>query len=137
MHLMNLLSKYPAVPAVAAIAVLLTLSSIPGDIPQGTTTARVVYFVPPAVQNLLHLPAYAVLGFLWRATFAARIGRATLVACIVVALVGIVEESWQSFIPGRYPSFTDLSLDWAGALLGVAIHRYRHLSATAFSRRRI
>lgn len=132
---MNLLRRYPAVPAVAATAALFLLSSIPGDIPPGTTTAQVVYFVPPAVQNLLHLPAYALLGFLWRATFTTLIGRATLVAWLIVTLVGVADESWQSLIPGRYPSVTDLALDWTGALVGVIAHRYRHSTAALSSLR--
>lgn len=131
----NPLSRRPILLALAATATVLALSSIPGDIPAGTTTAQVVYFVPPAAQNLLHLPVYALLGWLWRGAFDRRMSRATLLAWVVVALVGIADETWQSLIPGRYPSFTDLSLDWAGALLGVAAHRYRQ-SAAAFSKRR-
>lgn len=137
MHVTNLLRKYPAAPAVAATVALFTLSSIPGDIPSGSATARVVYFVPSALRDRLHLLVYAVLGFLWRAAFVARTGHTTLGAWIGVALVGIADESWQSLIPERYPSFTDLLLDWAGASLGVAIHRYRQSLTPVFSRRQI
>lgn len=36
---------------------------------------------------------------------------------------GLVDEWHQTFIPGRYGSFTDVSLDVVGAISGLLIYR--------------
>ena len=34
-------------------------------------------------------------------------------------LFGCIDEIWQSFIPGRYPSYYDVFADGIGVILGV------------------
>ncbi|MEO5617127.1 MAG: VanZ family protein [Candidatus Eisenbacteria bacterium] len=77
--------------------------------------------------KLLHMLEYGVLGFLLsralRAT--ARIRRALWVALIVVAvgsLIGMSDEIFQSFVPGRDSSVEDWLADFTGLLFAQFIY---------------
>lgn len=78
--------------------------------------------------NLAHIPAYALLTFLWFKTFERRnIGRhfSRVYALILVGLIlfAISDEIHQLFVPGRSASVMDVSLDVMGILLGLSIFR--------------
>ncbi len=111
------------------MAGLLLLSAVPGHVsPTDPEIFRIVQWVPARLQNLMHIPAYALLAFTWRwclgGWFAPR--KATLLAFTVALLFGFFEEFFQSFIPGRYPSLTDVLFDGIGALLGVWLFNRLH-----------
>lgn len=101
------------------------LSSIPGTIkPEDEDYYQVFVWLPPDIQNLLHIPVYAVLAWLWWRALEARLDRrrnAAATALLITVAYGFLDEWHQSFVPGRYGSFTDIALDCAGALLGVAV----------------
>ena len=108
-------------------ALLCSLSSVPGTIPDDApATYRVVAWVPPAVQNLLHVPAYAGLAFLWRWSLVRRLrpASAILAALLLAVMYGLVEEWYQSFVPGRYATLTDVLFNSIGAFLGVVAFRW-------------
>lgn len=106
------------------MAGLFLLSSVPGyfslDDPE---IYRIFQWVPATIQNFLHIPAYAVLAFAWRWCLSGWMSaRSTAVTTFVICLsYGIFEEYYQSFIPGRYASLTDVVFDGIGALVGIVI----------------
>lgn len=110
--------------ALAHMAALFLLSSIPGDAELG----RRLLFPPPAVQNLLHVPVYAGLTWLWWKALAppmpaTRAGRRTgrvLAAAAIAVGYGVLDEIHQMYVPGRFASVTDALLNAAGAAAVVA-----------------
>jgi hypothetical protein len=99
------------------------LSSLPGTpLPGDPALYAVFYWVPPSVQNALHVPAYAALAWAWCWALGARprvpVARA-IGACAIASAYGVFDEWHQSFVPGRYASLTDVTLDIAGAVLGI------------------
>ncbi len=105
------------------MAVLYWLSSIPGKpLPGDPELYSLFYWMSPSLQNTLHIPAYAALGWAWRWALGAwlRASSARVIgACVIAAAYGVFDEWHQSFVPGRYASFTDVMLDVAGAALGI------------------
>jgi VanZ family protein len=99
------------------MATLFLLSSIPDDGGLG----RHILFPPPAVQNLLHVPVYAVLTWLWWRALAppkpsVKAGRrAALLAAAIAIGYGVLDEIHQMQVPGRFASVTDALLNAAGA----------------------
>jgi hypothetical protein len=105
------------------MSVLYWLSSLHGTpLPDDPALYVVFYWVPPSVQNALHVPAYAALAWAWcwalgawlRVPVARAIG-----ACAIASVYGVFDEWHQSFVPGRDASLTDVTFDVAGAVLGI------------------
>ena len=76
----------------------------------------------PMQDKLLHLTAYAVLGFLGMGSVRAmshgyRPEQAWLI-CLLVGLYGVADEFHQYFIPGRMADGFDVAADIAGGMLG-------------------
>ena len=116
---------------VAYMLMIYGLSSVPDTGAPETALQRVLQWVSPSWQNLLHIPLYAGLCFAW---FWALAGaplsfkqRSCIAATIAVAFGGF-DEWHQLAVPGRFGSLTDLLLNGAGVLLcvvGVALfHRW-------------
>lgn len=107
------------------MGVLYWLSSVPGTpLADDPALYAVFYWMSPSLQNVLHIPAYAVLAWAWywalgawlRVPLARAIG-----AWVFASAYGVFDEWHQSFVPGRYASLTDVTLDVAGALLGIGL----------------
>lgn len=103
------------------MALLTYLSSLPGE---PDSDALLVFGISveltPKWQNLLHVPAYAVLGFAWKFSLdvlGLREWRATLWTLCLGIGFGILDEIHQAFVPYRYPGVMDALLD----ALGIAI----------------
>ena len=101
------------------------LSSLPGvplvDDPDGFALFR---WVPPVAQNALHVPVYAGLSWAWYWALGAwqRVPLArTFGACAAASVYGVFDEWHQSFVPGRFASLGDITLNVVGAVLGVWI----------------
>ena len=129
--------RWPFLLPVAYMGLVLALSSIPGtpqpDEPESYALFR---WVPPRLQNLLHLPEYALLAWLWCRALGASDGLSGPARLAVAAVVSIafafIDEAYQMTIPGRYASLTDLLLNTIGVAGGIWIHRaYRRRSAEA------
>ena len=105
------------------MGVLYWLSSLPGTpLPDDPALYSLFHWVPPSVQNALHVPAYAALAWAWCWALGAwlRVPAAVaIVACAIASAYGVFDEWHQSFVPGRFASLTDVTLDIAGAVLGV------------------
>jgi VanZ family protein len=74
--------------------------------------------------KLLHVGAYAVLGFLLYRAFSAMDKGATIVRLIAMsifltALYGASDEIHQYFVPSRSAEFLDFAADAIGGILGV------------------
>jgi len=78
-----------------------------------------------ALNNALHVPAYAVLGLLWIACLRAwgkgghGIGW-VVTGSLLAAAYGALAEAAQAFVPGRVASATDLFLNTLGVCAAVA-----------------
>ncbi len=125
------------------MAVLYGLSSLPGTpLPDDPALYALFYWLPPSVQNALHVPAFAALAWAWRWALGAwlRVSIVRAIAAIAIASAyGVFDEWHQSFVPGRYASLTDVVLDVAGAALGIWLaawaSRYAASSAAAVAAR--
>ena len=96
------------------------MSSIPGT----TDEHDFLGFVPPALQNLLHLPLYGLLAWLWYRSLR-EIGQAHVSAVATAILTsvvwGVLDEVHQFFVPGRYASLTDIGFNVAGVLIAAVV----------------
>lgn len=98
------------------------LSSIPGEPTQeGPAVYHVFVWVSPALQNLLHVPVYGVLAWLWirslRAWIRWPVAR-VLMGLFMTLGYGVLDEWHQLAVPGRYASLTDALLNGLGAAAG-------------------
>lgn len=106
------------------MAGLYVASSIPGEIPEEPTIIQSIFsWFPPTVHNILHIPAYALLAWtLYQCQlshFSPRVGLPLVI--IMAGAYGALLEWHQVDIPGRYASFTDIALNFIGALSGTWI----------------
>ena len=104
---------------VILMGMIFLLSSIPGDVEGGVL--KVITTLEPSLQNLLHIPLFGLLQFLWLRGFASRgtTGAAAIVASFCITLsYGALDELHQYFVPGRYASLLDLGLNLLGVVLG-------------------
>lgn len=94
-------------------------SSIPMD--GGSDNIQFLTNLDPAIQNLLHIPLYGLLAFLWLNYFSATgqgIKRIILLSLIITISYGCLDEIHQTFVRGRYGGLLDIYLNSAGAILG-------------------
>lgn len=115
-------ARHWALPALYMVMVL-ALSSIPGgsaDDPGGGWFD----WVPSFVSNSLHLPLYAGFALVWAWALhrdGAAIRTAALVALLAACAFGVIDESYQSLVPGRSASLRDWLADAVGAAAGAVL----------------
>lgn len=98
------------------VLLLLGTSLIPMD--REIEGLNFIIGLQPSIQNLLHIPAYAILSILLLQVLGKR-----LMLVIVGAIVfGMINEWIQLAIPGRYPSMMDMVLNAAGSLVGIILY---------------
>ena len=118
----------------ALMAALYWLSSLPGmPLPDDSVLFSIFYWMSPSMQNILHIPAYAILAWSWHWALAAwvrTLRMQSIFAGVISSLYGVGDEWHQSFVPGRFVSLADVLLDFTGAALGIwcAVRVYRHLA---------
>jgi VanZ family protein len=75
------------------------------------------------ISNLAHIPAYALLTFLWLKAFERKsTSHSFMVAALIsfgLILFAVSDEIHQSFILGRFASFMDIGLDFIGIFFGL------------------
>lgn len=109
-------------PPLGLMAVIFVLSSIPGKM--RNPRLRFLTELDPQWQNLLHVPLFGLLQFLWlRALVRSGVprGKAILFGCAISFGYGVFDEWHQMFVPGRYASLTDISLNLLGVVLATVI----------------
>ena len=92
----------------------------------------------PAIQNLLHIPMFAILSFLFLLilqTFQIEIWKRNVIVLLSSGLFGLINEIIQIPVPGRYGGLTDIVLNLAGAILGIVVFGLVEKSKSGFIRR--
>ena len=129
-------SRWRLLLPLAYMATLLMLSSVPGRGEESPASA-ILEWLAPSWQNLLHIPLYGGLAASWLWALATLpLGRtARLAATLLLTLCwAAVDELYQSSVPGRYGSATDLALNAVGAGLVVLWARWRQGAAAPATR---
>jgi VanZ family protein len=101
---------------------LLASSVIPMD--RQIKGLQFVIELKPAIQNLLHVPMFAILSFLFLLILQAfRIENWKRIAIVLLSsgVFGLINEIIQIPVPGRYGGLTDILLNFAGAILGLIV----------------
>lgn len=105
------------------MSAIFALSSVPGNPePDAPGVYLVFAWLPPDLQNLLHIPLFSVLAWLWCRTLEGRrwsTAKVASLAFLLSLLYGLADEFHQSFVPGRMANVADMLLNGAGAILGV------------------
>lgn len=104
--------------AIFSTLLIICMSSIPDKAIWGNG-----FLSEQIISNLAHIPAYALLTFLWLKSFAGAESKNNIFA-FSLTLAGLVffaisDEIHQSFVPGRTASFMDIGLDLIGIVLGL------------------
>lgn len=117
-------------PALTWMLVIFALSSVPGrPLPGESDVYGLFVWIPPNLQNLLHVPVFGLLAWLWQQALLGRGFRfwpASLAALVLTVGYGVLDEWHQSFVFGRYASSTDVALDTAGAVAAILLVRLMH-----------
>jgi len=103
------------------MCVLFILSSIPG----GRENGHMMDLVSSRVANIAHIPAYGLLALLWIFTLrdnGVTEQRSMYVAFLVASGYGAFTELNQVWIPGRFPSASDVMFDVVGSLLFIWLY---------------
>ncbi|NNF60882.1 MAG: VanZ family protein [Gammaproteobacteria bacterium] len=96
------------------------LSSVPGDQPDG----GLLGFVTPQVQNLLHVPLFALLGWAWCWALdqqCRELKKIILLGALISAGWAVLDEMHQLYVPGRFASLTDITLNLVGVVIGLVL----------------
>ena len=122
-------------PPLLLMGAIFILSSIPGKLADDHAL-KFVTELDPQLQNLLHIPVFGLLQWLWLRAFAKteKTGGRALLACGgITAAYGVFDECHQLFVPGRYASLTDVLLNLVGVAAGTLAFRWISPSCTEWS----
>jgi glycopeptide antibiotics resistance protein len=115
---------------------LLAGSMIPMD--RQIKGLQFVIDLKPAIQNLLHIPMFAILSFLFLLIlrgFQIENWKRNAIVLLSSGLFGLINEIIQISIPGRYGGLTDILLNFAGAVLGIVVFGLAEKSKSGLIRR--
>lgn len=96
--------------------IILMSSLMPMD--QKSLAIPIITRIRPELQNLLHIPAFAVLAVLWL-DFLKTHQRKILIVVVVSISFGTFNELIQFVVPGRYPSAIDAGFNTIGVFGGI------------------
>ena len=74
--------------------------------------------------KLLHVIEYCILGILGFRYFSIILKQPLFGIIIIGMTIGIIDEIYQSIIPGRFTSSTDIIADGIGVISGALISKY-------------
>jgi len=89
---------------------ILSVSSIPGN--------SIPRFILLSWDKLFHIIEYSILGFLSVRSFDSKSIKNMINISIICLCFAILDETWQSFIPGRFSSGLDVIADGIGIVIG-------------------
>lgn len=108
--------------AILYAVVIIGLSSVPGeDFPEAAWLAH---------DKMIHFVEYGLFGFLVAGAVNTRVtasGRIFLITLLLAGLFGMLDETYQSIIPGRDSSVYDWIADVIGILLGSWVYLWLKL----------
>ena len=113
-------------PLLFWIFLIFALSSIPNISPDGIK-------LPKGSDKVIHYLEYSVLALLfYRGLVYGNRSISDLIAVVVIIAgsgIALMDEFYQSFIPGRDSSFFDLIADFSGIITGTCIYYFirRHI----------
>ena len=103
--------SYPKIQFSVYLFLILIGSSIPG---KSVPTVFALTW-----DKLFHVIEYFFLGVLGYRAYENRYKYIQIILPIFGIVFGCIDEIWQSFIPGRHPSYYDVIADGIGVILGV------------------
>ncbi len=112
-------TRHSIMQPILYMVLIFILSSIPFSKSGGHTLLR------RALQNLLHIPLFGLLGYLWVRTFlkkAMESKKAFFYALLISIPYGAIDEIHQYFVPGRCCAFSDFLFDSFGCALFLWIY---------------
>ncbi len=112
-----------AVPTIYMVIIYI-MSEIPGKV--DTESYGPMLWIPPSIQNALHIPLFGGLAWLWSWALGNWTSNRSLLFVLPVVITsayGVFDEWHQLNVPGRYFSLTDIAFNITGAFLGVALYR--------------
>ena len=118
-----LINKKSVILPTLYMVLLFVVSSL--AIQRGSALAA-TSFSRKIIQNLLHIPAYAVLVILWMKSFDYKkitLYKALILTAFVTLSFSVLTEAYQIFIPERDASLGDLALNVIGCLTGLVIYK--------------
>jgi VanZ family protein len=83
----------------------------------------------PQWQNLLHIPLFGGLTMAWiwaLKVYPLRQHSLLMIAFLLTAVWGLLDEAHQATVPGRFGSISDMVLNVSGAVLAIAYVRLRN-----------
>ncbi len=88
------------------------------------------------IHNLMHVPFFAVLAWLWMRVLTPRYGvtRAVFLTVAIIFVFGIIDELRQIPVEGRDASVSDIGLDLTGGMFGLLIYGFFYFKETASRR---
>ncbi len=113
-----LLKKKAFILPILYMGFIFVLSSIPGN----EEKIREYSLAKQVFQNLLHIPLFGLLSFLWVSALTnnnTRLKKALTLGLIITVIYALFDEMHQSFVPGRYAGLGDFTLDAIGSLGGL------------------
>lgn len=108
------------IPPTGLMILIFMLSSVPMD--GGPDNIAFLTNLDPGLQNLLHIPLYGSLAFLWLYAFVSSgllLRKAIVLSILITIGYGCMDEFYQSFVPGRYGGILDILLNSLGAAAGL------------------
>jgi glycopeptide antibiotics resistance protein len=102
---------------------LVASSAIPMDRP--IKGLQFIMDLKPTIQNLLHIPMFAVLSILYLQiliNYQFEGWKRNSYVLLLSLCFGIINEAIQIVIPGRYGGITDIVLNLIGAFVGILIY---------------
>jgi VanZ family protein len=124
LQLLTVPTAYRWLLTLAFMAVIVVLSLTPDQgRPDDSVFQWLVAITSPPVQKFLHVVVFAILALLWMWTLAdveSRLVRILLTLLCSVVL-GVALEWFQTQVPGRFGTITDVLLNIAGTVIGIGL----------------
>ena len=111
-------------PALAWMALIFAISSLSSEALESAGATKASRSASIVLNQVtVHLIEFGVLAvFLYRAlSFRGGVFVRWVIVVVATTAYGASDEFHQSFVPGRYPSWTDIVFDTVGAILGSSI----------------
>ena len=106
-------------PPILYMVFVFIVSSVPGS-------AYEILSIKSIIGNLLHIPLYGFLAFLWIRVFNLNklpFKKAVTYTVLITVSYGVITELYQYFIPGRDMSLGDIAFNALGCIAGIFVYR--------------